>query len=159
MRSPLDNPRGQPLRSLLRAPTWLYRMHAGWLLGNRFVCIRHRGRRTGQPHLTVVEVVQFDRAIPEVVVISGWGAEAQWYLNIKASPAHAVTVGRRRWPCPQQRFLDETERLAVLERYAENHSFAAHVLARVFGLRGLGPEDLASLAARVRAVAFRPGAP
>jgi len=36
------------MKIFLRMPVWLYRLHLGWLLGNRFLCIAHRGRKSGK---------------------------------------------------------------------------------------------------------------
>ena len=66
-----------------------------------------------------------------------------------------MIVGRHRWPCPEQRFLDEPARMSLLSSYAREHPRAATELGRVFGLTDLGEEQIAELAERTRAVAFR----
>lgn len=152
----VDQPPGRFLGIALRAPAWLYRMRLGWLLGSRFLCIAHRGRRTGRLRHTVVEVVRFDKEVPEAAVIAGWGPSTQWYRNLETAPAEGVTLGRRRWRDPQQRFLDEGERVALLESYAREHPFAARELARALGASGLDDGEIGRLAERTRAVAFRP---
>jgi hypothetical protein len=35
---------------MLRLPIWAYRARLEWLLGRRFVCIEHVGRRSGARH-------------------------------------------------------------------------------------------------------------
>ncbi len=154
----LDRPPGRYLRRALRAPAWLYRARLGWLLGNRFLCISHTGRSTGRDRHAVVEVVRFDTAASEATVIAGWGPRTQWYRNLESAPAEEVTIGRRRWPRPRQRFLDEAEREAVLHSYAEDHPLAARELGRAFGVAGLDDRQISRLARRTRAVAFCPTA-
>jgi deazaflavin-dependent oxidoreductase (nitroreductase family) len=151
----MDRPPNRFVRAVLRMPIWLYRMRLGWLLGNRFLCIAHRGRRTGKTHHAVVEVVRFDRDDAEAFVIAGWGPDTQWYRNLEAAPAEKVIVGRHRWHRPKQRFLDEPARMSLLSSYAREHPRAAKELGRVFGLTGLSEEQIAELAERTRAVAFR----
>jgi deazaflavin-dependent oxidoreductase (nitroreductase family) len=131
------------------------------LLGDRFLYFSHRGRRTGRTRHTVVEVARFDREMSEATVIAGWGPATRWYRNLEAAPALEVAVGRRRWSNPGQRFLCEVEREAVLRSYvlrsySEEHPRAARELGRAFGARRLDASELARIAARTRAVAFRP---
>jgi len=128
------------------------------VLGDRFLCVTHRGRRTGRTRHTVLEVVRFDRAAPEATVIAGWGRSAHWYRNLEAAPAEEVVIGRRRWRRPRHRFLDEPERVAVLRSYVEDYPRAARVLGRVFGFSTIDERAIARIAERTRAVAFSPAA-
>jgi deazaflavin-dependent oxidoreductase (nitroreductase family) len=152
----LDRRPGRFSRALLRAPGWLYRARLGWVLGDRFLYFSHRGRRTGRTRHTVVEVVRFDRAAPEATVIAGWGPASQWYRNLEAAPAEEVVIGRSRWSHPGHRFLDEPERESLLRSYAREHPLAAKELGRAFGVSRLDEGEIAQLAERTRAVAFRP---
>ena len=64
------------LRLVFRLPTYLYRYRFGWLLGHRFLLLTHRGRKTGRVHQTVLEVIAYDSATRESIVLSGWGERA-----------------------------------------------------------------------------------
>jgi deazaflavin-dependent oxidoreductase (nitroreductase family) len=75
------------LRLAFRLPIYLYRLDLGWLLGHRFLLLVHRGRKTGLPHQTVLEVVLYDPSSRESVVVSAWGEDADWYRNIQKCPA------------------------------------------------------------------------
>ena len=86
-----SKPRGL-VRLLFKLPVGLYRLHLGWLLGHRFLLLTHRGRVSGRIHTTMLEVVHYDRATCESVVIAGYGAAADWLRNIQASPALEVQV-------------------------------------------------------------------
>jgi deazaflavin-dependent oxidoreductase (nitroreductase family) len=153
-----DRRPGRLTSAVLRAPGWLYRARLGWLLGDRFLFFSHRGRRTGRIRHTVVEVVRLDRATPEATVVAGWGPTTQWYRNLEAAPAEEVVIGRRRWPHPGHRMLDEPERGALLRSYAAEHPRAARSLGRAFGVSSLDDTTIPRLAERTRAVAFRPSA-
>src|SRR5579885_2788029 len=83
------------MRTLMRLPLWLYRAHLGWLLGERFLRLTHRGRRTGALRQTVLEVVAHDRPTDTYVVVSGLGERAQWFRNVQVTPQVTITVGRR----------------------------------------------------------------
>jgi hypothetical protein len=45
---------------LMRAPLLLYSMGLGWVLGGRFLKLRHRGRKSARVRETVLEVVGRD---------------------------------------------------------------------------------------------------
>lgn len=70
-------------RHVLRLPVWLFRWRLGFLLGGRFVMIDHVGRRSGVVHQTVVEVVEHDEGRGELIVCSGTGPRADWYLTCR----------------------------------------------------------------------------
>lgn len=63
-------PPSRLLRLLFKAPIALYRLRMGRCLGGRFVLLTHTGRRTGRTHQAVLEVVSYDRSIPEAIVIA-----------------------------------------------------------------------------------------
>ena len=85
---------GALLRFGLHLPTWLYRLHLGWLLGQRFLMLLHTGRTTGRIHCTVVEVVSHEGSLT-FYVVSGWGRKADWYRNIHQQPEVQLRVGSR----------------------------------------------------------------
>ena len=76
-----------------RAPLYLYRWRLGWLLGKRCLLLTHTGRRTGLRRQTVLEVVDYRKEGPEVVVVNGFGPNSDWVRNIEAKPGEEVTVG------------------------------------------------------------------
>ncbi len=83
------------MRALLRAPIWMYRAHLGWMLGKRFLYLRHIGRKSGEERRTVVEVVKYDADQDCWYVASGWGEGANWFRNVQAHPDATITVGNR----------------------------------------------------------------
>jgi hypothetical protein len=54
-------------------PIYLYRLNLGLLLGHRFLLLVHRGRRSGLLRETVLEVILYEPATRESVVLSAWG--------------------------------------------------------------------------------------
>ncbi|MCH7811604.1 MAG: nitroreductase family deazaflavin-dependent oxidoreductase, partial [Chloroflexi bacterium] len=95
-------PRGI-LRVFARMPLWLYRARLGWLLGRRFLMLRHTGRATRRPREVLLEVVHHDRETDRYFVASAWGEKAQWVRNIRANSAVGLVVGRRRVEARAQR--------------------------------------------------------
>jgi len=140
------------MRAAFRAPVWLYRLHLGRVLGTRFLLLRHQGRKTGQPHDVVLEVIA--REGDEVFVISGFGNNAGWLRNLHAHPPLLVETGGRRF-VPVARFLDATEAEAILDGYALRNPRAASVLGRrLYG----GDFSPSRLAHATTVVGLRPAA-
>ena len=130
-------------RRLLRAPIWLYRLRLGWLLGRRFLLIEHRGRTSGKPRYTVLEVVRHDRRAGSYVVASGWGRKADWYRNIRVTPEVRLMVGARRFDARAVP-LPVPEAGRELCSYARAHPAAFRVLTRLIGGESAVPCDRAA---------------
>ncbi len=144
------------LRLALRLPICLYHLNLDWLLGHRFLLLIHRGRESGLLRETVLEVILYEPATRESVVLSAWGEKADWYRNIEAAPALEVRTGGQRY-VPEQRFLAPEENHAVISDYERRHPLAFRVFARVFGY----PLDATEAARRefsysLRLAAFHP---
>lgn len=73
-----------------------YRLGLGWLFGHRIVLLEHRGRTTGRPVRTALQVVRWDAAARHVLVAAGSGPGTDWYRNVLAHPLVRVTIGRER---------------------------------------------------------------
>lgn len=78
--------------------------------------LTHFGRRTGLRRRTLLEVVEYRKEGPEVVVANGFGPDCDWVRNIQASPDEEVTVGTRHFAA-SHRFLDKEEATAVIRGY------------------------------------------
>ncbi|MFZ0707339.1 MAG: nitroreductase family deazaflavin-dependent oxidoreductase [Candidatus Korobacteraceae bacterium] len=148
------------LRYVFRAPVYLYRWHLGWLLGRRCLLLSHTGRRSGIRRQTVLEVVDYRKPGPEVVVVSAFGREADWLRNIEAKPDEEVTVGSQHFSATH-RFLSEQEAINVIQGYEYRNRFMAPVvragLSWVAGWPYRGQdEDRQRLVQQLPLIAFRP---
>ena len=145
---------------LFRVPVYLYRWHLGWLFGHRCLLLTHIGRRSGLRRQTVLEVVEYRKAGPEVVVANGFGPNSDWVLNIKANAGEEVTVGLRNFAA-SHRFLGEEEAMRVIEAYEYRNRFIAPIVRRGFSwllgwkYRG-GEGDRRQLVRQIPLIAFRP---
>ncbi|MEP6562275.1 MAG: nitroreductase family deazaflavin-dependent oxidoreductase [Nakamurella sp.] len=150
------------LVTALRLPAVLYQYGLGGLLGQRFLRITHRGRRSGRRYATVVEVVGRNRGSAEYVVISGFGARADWLRNIEAGSPILITVGGSLFVAAH-RVLDPTEAEQVFADYERRNRLVAPLIGRVLsallGWRFDGsPHARRRLAEQLPMVAFRPAA-
>jgi deazaflavin-dependent oxidoreductase (nitroreductase family) len=145
------------LRLLLRFPIWLYRVHLGWLLNDRFLLLTHRGRNSGLTRQTVVEVVQHDAASGVYFIASGWGEQAHWLRDIQKTPEVIVQVGR-------QAFIAMAERLSadaaqrVLLANAQCHPVVFRLLAKLMTGRSFRntEQDYQCVAYAIPVIALRP---
>lgn len=138
-------------------PKYLYRWHLGWLLGHRCLMITHIGRKSGRERHTVLEVVHYNSATQECIVMSGYGAQSDWYRNIQVRPAVEVQVGRQHYT-PQQRMLTPEETLAVLQEYQRAHPRLFREFMHMLGYTSYDGtyEGLLALSHALRGVALRP---
>lgn len=124
----------------LRAPTWLYRAHLGFLMGNRFVMIEHRGRRSGTSYRTVLEVTGRYPEKSEWIVTSGTGPKADWYQNLHAGNLDAVWIGSKRSEAAV-RFLEADEAAIVFHEYETAHPKTATKLMASMGVSYDGTDE------------------
>jgi deazaflavin-dependent oxidoreductase (nitroreductase family) len=145
---------------LFRAPVYLYRCRPGWLFGDRLLLLTHIGRRTGLRRQTVLEVVEYQKGGPEVVVANGFGPDSDWLRNIEAGPGEEVTVGSQHFVA-SHRFLGEDEAMRVIQGYEYRNRLIAPIVRRGFSwllgwqYRG-GESDRRRLVGQLPLIAFRP---
>ncbi|MFE0583179.1 nitroreductase family deazaflavin-dependent oxidoreductase [Streptomyces sp. NPDC058874] len=139
-------------RAVARLPIGLYRIGLGALLGRRMLLLRHIGRVSGQPREVCLEVVAHDPARGSWTVASGFGAQAQWYRNLRHVPKVTIQVGRKVYPVSAH-FLTADEGGEVMADYSARHPRAARVLCRWLAL-GEPTHDPESFRAAGRQIPF-----
>jgi deazaflavin-dependent oxidoreductase (nitroreductase family) len=108
------------VRWLVRAPVWLYRGRLGMLMGPRMLMLEHTGRKSGARRYVVLEIV--DHPAPgSYVVVSGFGARAQWFQNVRANPQVRVYLGSRRPAGAAAELLTAEQASSALRSYAARH--------------------------------------
>ncbi len=149
-----DDPRirrprpGRLGRWLARAPSYLFRLGLGWLLGRRFLLLEHIGRTTGLPRETVLEVIR--REDDAVFVAAAWGAQSDWLRNVVANPAVRVSTGRLKRRRARALVVTPEAAAEIFRRYAEDHPKAARALASTLGLPLDDPDAMARTVPVVR---------
>ena len=127
-----SKPRGL-FKWFLHAPTYLYRWRLGFLFGERFLMIEHRGRSSGSRYQTVLEVAGRHPDRNEWISSSGTGPNADWYRNIEVNGVDAVWIGSTRHAPASARFLEAEESGTVFARYEDAHPKAAAKLMDSMG--------------------------
>jgi deazaflavin-dependent oxidoreductase (nitroreductase family) len=151
-------PRKGPLWLWFQFFPLLYRLHLGWLLGHRRLLLTHQGRKTGLLRHTALDVMHYDRATKECLVISMYGERADWFRNIMAHPALEVQTGRDRF-VPEQRILPPEEARAVLSAFWQRYPRAVRLSLRLLGFQYEDTEESRqAILSALRVVSFRPKA-
>jgi deazaflavin-dependent oxidoreductase (nitroreductase family) len=158
VRMPLTDRKPQGvLRLGLRFPIWLYDMGLGGIFGKRFLLLHHLGRKSGKEHKTIIEIIRYDGPTGNYYVASGWGTQADWYLNLRDHPQVNIMVGRRSI-LVRAVFLDEEEAVQEFLSYAQRHPFAFKELIHLMtGEHFHGTEETChQLARSIPVVRFQP---
>ncbi len=124
-------------RRLARLPIHLYRGGLGPLFGGRLLLLIHTGRTSGRSREVVLEVVHREQG--QWTVASGFGPEAQWYRNLRRTPAATIQFGRRYHPVVAQ-FLSPEEGGQAMVEYARRRPRAARALCRFMGFTADGSD-------------------
>lgn len=125
----------------LRSPSYLYRAHLGFVFGNRFVMIEHRGRTSGALYRTPLEVAGRYPERNEWIVTAGSGPSSDWYRNLRANGADAVWIRSTRYPKPTVRFLDAPEAADVMKIYESKYPRTAERLRRAMDVSYDGTDE------------------
>ncbi len=107
----------------MRAPIIVYKARLGFLFGSRTLMLEHLGRTSGAKRYVVLEV--FGHPTTDVyLVVSGFGAKAQWFRNLQDNPAARIWVrGRRALPVRAE-ILSDVAADAALDAYVARHARA-----------------------------------
>jgi deazaflavin-dependent oxidoreductase (nitroreductase family) len=153
----ISNPPRGILRLGLRLPILLYRIHLGWLLGNRFLLLNHTGRKSGKNHQTVIEVVKYDRDLKCFFVVSGWGDKSDWYQNIQKNPNVTICSSRQILQAHAEN-IPLSDAVKILNEYIIRYPSAFKELTTLFLGERLQPglESSQRLAEKMPMVVFCP---
>ena len=103
------------------------------------IVLVHRGRKSGKVYKTPVEILTEDPERDEIIVSPMYGRNSDWYRNVVAGGLVEIHV-RDEARQVDWRELDEAERRAALDAYAEAHPrysrMILRMLARVNGFEG-----------------------
>jgi deazaflavin-dependent oxidoreductase (nitroreductase family) len=145
------------LKWALRAPTYLYRVRLGFVFGDRFVMVEHRGRVSGSRYFTVIEVAGH---LPnEWISTSGTGPGADWYRNLRAGRFEALWVRSKRHRAVV-RFLTDAEAADVMAPYERAHPRTAARLFKMMDVSYDGTDaGRVEMMKRIPMVGFAPKRP
>ncbi len=126
-------------RWFFKAPTHLWRLGLGPLVGRLFVLITHTGRQSGLPRRTVVEYFKLN---DRKYAVSAFGDTAQWCLNILADPRVTLQSVDGIESARAVRVTDDEELMAVFRLFKQHDPPVTRWYLNSLDIR----EDLSDLA-------------
>jgi len=146
-------PKGLKLK-LFRAPRYFYHLKLGFLFGERFIHLKHWGRKSGQLKETVIEVIDQDKTNGVLYSASGFGTQSQWFKNISVNNAVFVTLRNTEFEASAS-VLSADEATEVLLRYVKVHPNSIKSVARLSGYEMDGSEkDIGAFSQIIKIVKF-----
>jgi len=146
-------PKGLKLK-LFRAPRYFYHLKLEFLFGERFIHLKHWGRKSGQLKETVIEVIDQDKTNGVLYSASGFGTQSQWFKNISVNNAVFVTLRNTEFEASAS-VLSADEATEVLLRYVKVHPNSIKSVARLSGYEMDGSEkDIIAFSQIIKIVKF-----
>lgn len=151
---------GPCARTAFGVPRQLYRHNLGWLLGRRFVQLEHVGRRSGITYTTVLEVLRYQPDRREIVVMSGFGWDADWLSNLIANGHATIHIASETYRA-DVRPLSVDAAVAVFAAYERRNRLVGpiirNVLSELLGWRYDGsPAAMRRVVQQHPLIAFHP---
>lgn len=126
-------------RALHRLPLVLDRAGIPWLeraftgvLGVEWIVLETVGRRTGRPHVVVLDVVGRAHAPERWYVQPAGGHGSQWVRNVRQQPHVTARVGGRRFAA-RVRDASGAEGAAVVLRFLRTHPWYGRLIVWLVG--------------------------
>jgi deazaflavin-dependent oxidoreductase (nitroreductase family) len=150
----MDEPRPDSLRQsfklmnkTLMVPMW--RTGLGPLINcwpdgfGRIMVLQHTGRRSGNTYLTPLNYAEVDG---DVYCLAGFGQQADWYLNVMASPDVEIWLPDSWWCAHAEDASDDPRLLELYREVLIASGFAAPLLESIHP-RTMSDGELADLVA------------
>jgi len=102
------------------------------LLGIDWIVLETRGRRTGKPHVVVLDVLHHDAERDRYYVQPAYGDAADWVRNVRREPRVTARVGARRFDA-RVRDVTGAEGAGVMLRFVRAHPWYARIVAWFVG--------------------------
>jgi deazaflavin-dependent oxidoreductase (nitroreductase family) len=115
-----------------KLPILIYRAGFGWVLGERFLLLRHIGRISGKIRFAVLEVIEKLPDSDSYLVVSGFGQRSDWYQNIQKDNKVEIQIGRKRFAAVAHQ-LESGPGAQRLLAYAQNHPGSLRALSKLIG--------------------------
>jgi deazaflavin-dependent oxidoreductase (nitroreductase family) len=141
-----------------KIPVWLHKMgFGGWekLIGAQWMLITTRGRKSGKPRDTMVDVMDYDAATDTYYIEAAYGSRADWYRNIQASPLFEARVGKRKFRARAAALSNEGAGEMMVQFFRRKPAYTRTVMAMV-GMKFESEEELRALGSKVTLLAVEP---
>jgi deazaflavin-dependent oxidoreductase (nitroreductase family) len=146
------------LKFLFRIPVWMHKIgFGGWekLIGAEWMLITTRGRKSGKPRDTMVDVMDYDAASDTYYIEAAYGDRADWYKNIQANPVFEARVGRRKFKATAMPLSNDGAGEMMVKFFRKKPAYTRSVMAMV-GMKFKGEDELRVLGSKLTLLAVTP---
>jgi deazaflavin-dependent oxidoreductase (nitroreductase family) len=116
------------IKRLYNSPILFYRLGLGYIVGQLFMVLTTKGRRSGLTRRTAIEFHEYKG---RRYVFSAWGAKADWYRNIEANPHITIQTWRGAESVTARRLTSDLELAEAFEFALSNPSM--RIVMKSFG--------------------------
>ena len=142
------------LQQVARLPLVIYRLGLGSLLRwMPLMVLGTRGRKTGQDRYLVLEWRRHGR---RYYVVSIWGKQPGWVLNLQANPIVTMQIGQRILRARASIVTDRDEAAKALYMFRKNSPIYDNVLASMSSVEQINFLTLGQIANQFTIVRFDP---
>jgi deazaflavin-dependent oxidoreductase (nitroreductase family) len=146
------------LKFFFKVPVWVHKMgFGGWerLVGAQWMLITTKGRKTGKPRDTMVDVMDYDKTSDTYYIEAAYGARADWYKNIQANPVFEAKVGRRKFKARAGALTTEGASEMLVQFYRSKPTYTRSVMAMA-GMKFKDETELRELGKNLTLFAVKP---
>jgi deazaflavin-dependent oxidoreductase (nitroreductase family) len=153
-----EKPPGGFLKFFFKTPVWLYKMgFGGWerIFGAEWMLLTTVGRRSGKRYQTMVDILDYERDADTYYIEAAYGARADWYKNIQATPLFEVQVGKRKFRARATALSSGDAAEMLVRFYRRKPAYTRSVMAMI-GMKFTGEDELRILAQKLTLLAVKP---
>ena len=146
------------LKFFFKVPVWLHKMGlGGWerLIGAQWMFITTKGRKTGKPRNSMVDVMDYDKATDTYYIEAAYGARADWYKNMQSNPVFEAQVGRRKFKARAGALSTEGASDMLVQFYRPKPAYTRSVMAMA-GMKFKDEDELRILGKNLTLLAIKP---
>jgi deazaflavin-dependent oxidoreductase (nitroreductase family) len=146
------------LKFFFKTPVFLYKIGLGGferLIGAEWMLLTTVGRKSGIPRQTMVDILDYDKEADTYYIEAAYGARADWYKNIQASPLFEAQVGRRKFKARAGELTADGAADKLVDFYRRKPAYTRSVMAMV-GMKFEGEDELRAIAKNLTLLAVKP---
>jgi deazaflavin-dependent oxidoreductase (nitroreductase family) len=149
---------GKLQKFFFKVPVWLHKIgFGGWerLIGAQWMLITTKGRKSGMPRKTMVDVMDYDKTTDTYYIEAAYGARADWYKNIQSNPIFEAQVGRRKFKARAGALTTEGAGEMLVQFYRHKPAYTRSVMAMA-GMKFKDEKELHMLGKNLTLLAVKP---
>ena len=139
-------------------PVWFAKIgFGGWekLIGAEWMLVTTRGRKSGKPRGTMLDVMDYDAASDTYYIEAAYGDRADWYKNMQANPVFEARVGRRKFSATATPLSNDGAGELMVKFFRKKPAYTRSVMAMV-GMTFKDEDELREMGKHLTLLAVKP---